>query len=229
MDLKMTSQVKLTVDPTVDSALVPTVDQTMKPVETRRCAKPKFLSIRNSAFLTTLMIVMFAAPRARAEFVLFPGLGYTTQTVKSNGTKTVDTKLISADGRLGYMSMGSGFYIGGMYKYESGTGDSTSVKAVSTGASLGFVMSGFSLIGTYFLQGTRDVTTAGVDKQYKKGTGFQVDAAFMAAFSEGFFVGPQISYRSIKYAESSTLGVTNTSENYQLDTIQPTLAFLIKF
>ena len=186
-------------------------------------------SLAYLASFAAFVMLTFAAPLARAEFVLFPGLGYTTQTVKSNGTKTVDTKLVSADGRLGYMAMGSGLYIGGMYKYESGTGDSTTVKAVSTGASLGFVKSGFSLIGTYFLQGTRDVTTAGVEKQYKKATGFQVDVAFMAAFSEAFFVGPQISYRSMKYAESSTLGVTNTSENYQLDTIQPTLAFLLKF
>ena len=221
MDLKMKPKMK------------PTLMQIMRPimkiVRKHRSATTAFVNPRIFAFLTALVTLTFAAPRARAEFVLFPGLGYTTQTVKSNGTKTVDTKLISADGRLGYLSMGSGLYIGGMYKFESGTGDSTTVKAVSTGASLGFVMSGFSLIGTYFLQGTRDVTTAGVDKQYKKGTGFQVDAAFMAAFSEGFFVGPQISYRSIKYAESSTLGVTDTSENYQLDTIQPTLAFLIKF
>jgi len=189
-------------------------------------------SIRNSLVtataLLTAALTLVAPAAARADIVFFPGLGYTTQTEKVGGTKTTDTKLIDGDGRLGWVSMSSGLYIGGMYKYEDGSGLDTKIKATSIGPSVGFISGGLAIVGTYFLQGTRDVTTSGVETQYKKGTGFQVDLAYMAGVSQSIFVGPQISYRSIKYTQSTSAGVTSDAQ-YELDTVQPTLAFLFKF
>ncbi len=94
------------------------------------------------------------------------------------------------DIKMGYLSA-SGLYWGGLYTVRNQSGD-TDQAGHAVGGSLGyFGANGFYLKGHYILQATQG--------DYDEGTGVQGDFGYLAGVSGSFYVGVELTYRSIEY------------------------------
>ncbi|AHZ84328.1 hypothetical protein Bb109J_c1636 [Bdellovibrio bacteriovorus] len=98
------------------------------------------------------------------------------------------------DIKLGYIS-GNGLYLGGLYTLRKVETDSGSVDGNALGASIGYVgASGFYVKGHYLLSAEYDTL--------KEGTGIQADFGYMTNVTSSFFVGVELTYRSIEYKKN---------------------------
>lgn len=132
---------------------------------------------------------------------------YNNQVEQSPGGESKSNTSIY-DIKAGYLS-GNGLYLGGIYTLRSAETNSGSVDGNALGASIGYVgASGFYLKGHYLLSAEYD--------NLKEGTGFQADFGYLTNITSSFFVGVELTYRSIDYkkVESSpgtdSLKITET-------------------
>jgi hypothetical protein len=149
-------------------------------------------------------ILLFSSLGAKADIVFAPGISYIKATNETT-TASTDTDLTTYDLRLAYLAP-SGLYVGGMYsKMTYGDYDGYSVAA-----SLGFRhYSGFYALFNYHLTGEMDrtATTTMTD-----GMGPQIDLGWVFPLTHMFFIGPQMTYRSINYKKLDSGGTTSDTD-----------------
>lgn len=174
---------------------------------------------------------MGAMPLARAGLAFSPAVNYTTQkeTDQSGILGHSDSKVMIIDFRLGYVFPENGLFLGGMYKLENSTYSNGDMKGFAVGPSLGYVNGGFSFIATYHFMGERKYTFSGVEAKFTDGKGYQFDLAWAPEVSPNFGLGPQLTYRTIKYAQSQNGTAAATSNSYEVTTIAPAFVFWFKF
>jgi hypothetical protein len=102
-------------------------------------------------------------------------------------------------------------YIGIMQSSRSSKSGSDVTKFSAVGGSLGYFLDGgFFIMAHYLAQASLG--------SYKEGTGQQIDLGFISGISSSFFLGAEISHRSITYKENAS--ITNF-ESYNLAEILP--------
>jgi hypothetical protein len=174
-----------------------------------------------------------ATPAAQASILFGPSVTYTsTKTTDQTGFLGGDSSsnALGADAKLGLLIEGSIFYIGGLYSYESAEGDGgAKMTGSSYGPTVGLFDGAFALLGTYVMGGSRTYTTTSGDAKVDDGTGFRIDMSYVAGLTGSLGVGPQLTYRTIKYSKSTPVGGTETSNSYQESEISPSLIFWFRF
>lgn len=123
------------------------------------------------------------------------------QKSDNNGT-TSESNTAIYDIKLGYLP-GSGLYLGGIYTSRNHSGN-LSDSGSATGLSAGYMgESGFYLMGHYYFTATNG--------DYKEGSGYQADFGYLALVSGAFYVGTELTYRSIKYKKLNNVDADYTS------------------
>lgn len=118
---------------------------------------------------------------------------YNNNTEQTPGGESKSNNSIY-DIKLGYVG-GNGLYLGGIYTLRKTETDSGSVDGNALGASIGYVgASGFYVKGHYLLSAEYDTL--------KEGTGIQADFGYMTNVTSSFFVGVELTYRSIDYKKN---------------------------
>lgn len=184
--------------------------------------------------LAVVFAFLFVAS-AQAEIYFSPVLSYTTGSAEDQNTDPttkVSTSSTSVDARLGYLMPG-GIMIGGIYSMENGTSkvnsSETKTSASRFGASVGFKMSSFILMGHYFLSASADSKDSDGTTKYTGGSGMQVDAGWAFDIGSGIGFGPQLSWYSMTYTKKKLPSGTESSKNYVVSGIQPALLFWFAF
>ena len=132
------------------------------------------------------------------------------------------------DVKLGHTFRG-GFYLGVMYANEShGISDADLVNSrESFGVSIGFLKSGWSLIGTYFFH-SRQLIEPDTEPyvEYDAGSGFQVELGYHFRVNRYFHVGPTVAYKSFMYAEAEDATGTDADADSIHTMITPMLSMV---
>jgi hypothetical protein len=183
--------------------------------------------------LFTAFVVFFTSALADASILFGPSFSY--QSVKSTDNTGLaggaqNSSVLGVDGKLGILIEGTVFYIGGLYSYESTTASSTAkVTGAAYGPTVGIFNGAFALLGTYILSADRTYSVSGSDSKISGGTGFRVDMSYVAGLTGSIGVGPQLTYRSIKYTKSTPAGGIENSNTYEESSIYPSIIFWFRF
>lgn len=186
-----------------------------------------------SLLAALIAVSCFATTAAQASILITPGLRYSS--VKSDDQTGFlggdsDTSQLSGDGRVGLVLDDAGIYLGGLYRYEGYTGDSdTKMTGTAYGASAGVVGRQFALIGTYILDGERTYKNGNAEAKLAKATGYQVDVMWVAGVTATFGIGPQLTYRNVKYAKSTPASAAETDNTYTETSIDPGIVLWWRF
>jgi hypothetical protein len=166
------------------------------------------------------MSLMFSAFTAQAEIAFSPAISYWKETVESDGVKA-ESERTALDLRLGYVHA-SGLFLGGMYSMTSIDDDDL----FAGGPTLGFNhKNGFYALFTYFLAS---------EYKYESGTkltdgmGPQIDIGWIFPLTSVFYIGPQISYRSLSYEKAEASGVSADAD-VTITNTSPYLTLWFKF
>lgn len=190
-----------------------------------------FITLFANAF--AIALALFAGSIAKAELVFAPAFRY--ESIKSTDNSGVvgsqDTRTIILDAKLGSAPNSNGLYWGGIYRYEDTafSGGGAKITGSGIGPSIGYVNGGGSIIASYFILAERKFTSGGSENKLSQGAGLQVDVAWTPQFSSNLGLGPQITYRSIKYSKSQIGAGTETSNSYEETTIDPAIVLWWKF
>lgn len=150
-----------------------------------------------------------------------------TETETENSTSS-ENKVTHLDWTLGYV-LSSGIYVGGIYSTSSQTLDGATDDPQTTrmGVSLGYMASnGFFIQGHYFLQAKiQDAVSAG-DRTH--GTGTQFDLGYNVNISGPFYLGAQITRRSVEYTKVKTAS-GSTSQDHTVEELYPAIRLTFIF
>lgn len=153
---------------------------------------------RTIGILTAAMVLFCTTPAFAASgsgvLLSFNGFMY-NQTRESGGSSSDDNTYIY-DIKLGYLN-GTGLYFGAIHTTRNHNGSAISGESGSAlGASLGYMgASGFYLMGHYYFDAKLGDNS--------KGTGYQGDFGYMGNVSGPFYVGTELTYRNLTYADRS--------------------------
>jgi hypothetical protein len=175
--------------------------------------------------------ITFAASVSQASILFGPSFSYTTSKVNDQtgfaGGNSNSNQLLG-EGKLGILIEGTVLYIGGLYSYQTTSGD-TKVTGNYYGPSIGLFDGAFALIGTYVLGGGRSYTLTGGEAKLNEASGYRVDMSYVAGIGSAIGVGPQLTYRDIKFAKSTPVGGTEASNPYQESGFYPSIVFWFRF
>ena len=173
--------------------------------------------------LAVVLLTLFAS-LAQAGFVFTPSITYMTQDV-DDGTTPQDVKLTLIDMRLGYI-MDFGLYVGGMYSIQDQDIFSNDSSDAFFGPSVGYYNSGFFAVATLFIHGEKDFSQG--NTKLTNVSGFQVDLSYLTPITDGVFLGPQLTYQSVEFAEAEVAGVSS-STNFSFTSVSPYFSLLFMF
>lgn len=186
------------------------------------------------AFQAVVLVTLITFGTSAYASILF-GPAVTYQSVKSidntgSAGGNQNTNALGADAKLGLLIEGTIFYVGGLYSYESTAGDpNMKVVGSSYGPTVGIFNGAFALLGTYIINADRTYSVSSVDTKISKGTGFRVDMSYVAGLTGSVGVGPQVTYRSIKYAKTTSAAGIESLNTYEESTIYPSVVFWFRF
>jgi len=175
-------------------------------------------------------VLLFVATQAQASILIGPSVSYTTtkSTDQTGFLSNTNDNVLLGEGKLGILIEGSVIYFGGLYSYQSTSGD-TKMSGNYYGPSLGIFDGAFALIGTYVLGGERTYPVTGGENKITNASGFRVDMSYVAGLTGSIGVGPQLTYRDIKYAKSTPANSVETSNTYQESGFYPSIVFWFRF
>lgn len=167
--------------------------------------------------LFSLLAGLFIGTSAMASMVTFnPSVFYYTRE-ESQGSSTTKFNQTIINLKLGYVA-DSGLYLGIAYDMESrayGSG-ATDQDRKSTGATIGYVTSGWQFLGSYYFTS---------ELEDYKGTGYAVDVGY--TFNLGSIgIGPMLSYRHWEYDKQNNVSLANKLEH---NNVLPSIQFQFSF
>lgn len=182
------------------------------------------------ARLILALLVTIASSQAFADYIFGPALSYETLKEEVDGSTTDDTKMLTLDLRLGYVFNQNGLYVGAMYKLEKDDFQGGDLNGYALGPSIGYVNSnGFSALVTYHIMAERKYTSSGTEAKYSSGQGYQLDIAYAPEITSGFGIGPQMTYRYVKFEKQKIGPAPETSTSREITSLDPTLVFWFTF
>jgi hypothetical protein len=187
---------------------------------------------RSLKVLTACVILGFWVPKAEASFLFTPGVRYESVKIEDNAGIATDTDshALTIDGRAGIVLDVAGIYVGGLYRYEdSVSGGSNKIKGSAYGPSAGIVTRQFALIGTYLLNGERTYSAGAAESKLSQGKGVQFDVMYVAGVTETFGIGPQLTYRDVKFEKSTPFGAVENDNTVTETTIEPGIVLWWRF
>lgn len=165
--------------------------------------------------------LFFMVIAAQAEIVFAPAASYLKIEDENAAGAVSEIEITNYDFKLGYVHA-SGLYLGGMYQMTTLNNDD----GYSVGPTLGFNhYSGFYALFTYFLVAEQDLDPS---TTLTAGMGPQVDIGWVFPVTHTFFIGPQISYRSISYDTVDANGVESDTD-YTRTNMLPYVSLWFRF
>lgn len=116
---------------------------------------------------------------------------------------------------LGY-TLTNQLYLGVIYEVLSQSNDTDTLKDTNLGASIGYRANGWEITAHYFLSAENELS---ITNKLTDGNGFGLDLAYLWSINSAFYLGPQLSYRSLTYSKYSVSGnktAADTSQSYML-------------
>lgn len=110
------------------------------------------------------------------------------------------------DFKLGYL-MSNSFYVGLLHSNFSHNTSTDSPSRAATGVSVGYHSGGLYFDLNYFA--TAEYKISGT-ASYKEGSGFGADFGYNVPMSSSFYLGFQLSYKSLEYKKINDVSSTNT-------------------
>lgn len=132
------------------------------------------------------------------------------------GDTKVETSSSSSESKSTFLDLNLNYSFGGLYvggQYGSRSGDDTGSQM---GPTIGYRNNGFFVQGSYFLSADYKSSST----EYKKGTGIGIDFGYNAMVSNSFYIGTQLSQRSVTYKEYTSSGTT-TEADTKITILQP--------
>lgn len=155
-------------------------------------------------------------------FILGVSTYYYSLTSNSGSSSTKSTNSIY-DIKGGYANS-KGLYLGGIYTSRNDDiAGTSSTSGSELGASAGyFGRSGFHFVGHYIFSATLGSSVGG----YEEGSGLQAEFGYLTDASSTFFIGVDLSYRSLTYRKQAGISLVN---NYTQTELFPQLSFAFTF
>ncbi len=119
------------------------------------------------------------------------------------------------DIKLGYL-MSNGLYLGALSSSASSNNGTGALTGGGLAAALGYHMNGFMVDLNYFLSGTQDYTST---TKYTSGSGIGLDFGYNHMLSSSFYLGVELSYKSLSFAKSEVSGTETTVKNTVVSTM----------
>jgi hypothetical protein len=187
--------------------------------------------LRFGILMTTAVLITTVANAAddKAGFQINPSVMYSFADTTEGTTAGIATT--RADVGLGYKFSGP-FYVGGTYSYYSaaGTGSTTGKDtATGYGPTVGLQSKGFRLHVTYFVGGSREDDLGNSLTKYTSGSGYAAAISYLFNVSSSFALGPELTYRSIKYTKKQVGAGAETSVDHTDTDLSPYIALSFKF
>lgn len=185
---------------------------------------------RSLLVICGLLVAALASSNANASIVITPGLRYqSTKSKDANGVMPeTDTQVLAGDGRLGIAFDTAGIYLGGLYRYEQTISGDDKMTGTGYGASAGIISRQFAVIGTYILNAERTYKTTS-ERDLTGGTGYQVDVMYVAGITAEFGIGPQLTYRNVKFTKSQIAPAAEVETKYTETSIDPGIVLWWRF
>lgn len=142
-------------------------------------------------------------------FILGLSAFYYSSSVDAGAGATARSANTIYDLKGGYVTS-KGLFLGGLYtsRNDDLTGAASSGGS-QVGASVGYYgSSGIHFVGHYILSSTLGT--------YEKGSGVQADFGYLSSVTSNFFIGVDLSYRSISYKDQSGISMANSYNRTEL-------------
>lgn len=179
-----------------------------------------------------VVAIMLFATSSFASILFGPAVRYqTSKTTDQTGFAggTHDTQSLTGDAHLGLLIEGTPLFVGGLYSLENTTTDSNKMTGSNYGPTVGYFSGAFAVLGTYIMSGERTYTVSNVESKLTNGLGFRVDVSYVAGLFSNIGVGPQITYRSVKYSKSQAGTAAQSDNTFEETSIDPALVFWFRF
>lgn len=191
---------------------------------------------RRRFFLATRWMVavgvFFAAgSSALAQVTFDPAVRHTRiKITDASGVQgSTDTRQTVFDLKLGYLFGPRGVLVGGMYKIENANFRGGDSRGYAIGPVVGWTDGRFLFAGTVFLTGERKLTTGGIETKYSSLTGYQLDLAYTCPITASFGLGPQLTYRSVKFGKAAVGAAAESSQSLEETEMTPAIALHFVF
>lgn len=129
-------------------------------------------------------------------------------TYESSGTTSKDNRTF-LDFKVGYLTS-SQIYFGGIYSSYSQNTDTNSPARTATGLSIGYHNQGFFADFNYFLMSEYQ---SGATTTWKDGSGFGLDFGYNVMMSSNFYVGAELTYKTLEYKKINVGGADVSATN----------------
>lgn len=119
------------------------------------------------------------------------------------------------DIKLGYL-MSNGLYLGVLSDSSSSNDGTGALAGSGLAASVGYHMNGFMVDLNYFLSGTQEISST---SKYTSGSGIGLDFGYNHMLSSSFYLGVELSYKSLSFAKAEVSGAETTVKNSAVSTM----------
>lgn len=152
----------------------------------------------NKIFVLVVLLLVSvgqARPLEKNDILITGNIFLYNNSSETSPGESGEAKLNIYDLKLGYMYT-SAVYLGALYTMRATQAEADS-KGTAMGLTVGYYgQNGFFINGSYILSATFG--------DFKEGMGPQIDLGYVDSISSAFYLGVQLSYRSISYKKSDT-------------------------
>lgn len=192
-------------------------------------------------FRSTVLFVALVLPLSSVEAgVRFSAAGiYKQSTRKINGAGSTsviqDEKEdeLSGDALVGYR-FPFALYLGAIAHQTRDSRTLTTTSKIDSvrsayGASAGFLMGGWIVLGHYYLTAKEEPSLAASQSRLSGGSGFQFDFGYGFSVTSNLRIGPEVVYRQFRYSDYSAPSSTAQAVSADQSELRPQLVFAIEF
>lgn len=146
----------------------------------------------------------------RSGILVSPSITMYKRKLDQSGANLGDFNNTTVDLRAGYV-FDFGLFAGIQAAYNFGKDAANDITTYLMGPTVGYSCkwTGVFVTATYHLMGKSDMDTAG---EYDEITGLQVDLGYPLMLTETIKIGPQLSWKRLKYSDGGVLGDYKSKE-----------------
>lgn len=140
---------------------------------------------------------------------------YNTTIDGDNYSSPSESKTSMTDIKLGYL-MSNGLYLGVLNSTNSSDSGSGALTGTALAAAVGYHSGGYIVDLNYYISGTQNLTST---SKLTSGTGIGLDFGYNHMLSTSFYLGVQLSYKSMSYAKAEVSSVEATVKTTVVSTM----------
>jgi hypothetical protein len=192
-------------------------------------------SVKEIANLKGAAIMLFLALGlshvVQAQVAFDPAITYrqTKITDQSGAVGDSDASQSAIDLKLSYFFREQSLFVGGIYKLENSDFTGGTSRGYLVGPVIGWRNNGWMVDASYQFIGERVEKIGGTETKFTEPGALQIDAAYTYMVTPRFGLGPQLTYRDVKYDKSNVGSAGKTSAYLKDRTFEPYIAMHFDF